>query len=208
MNVRIIRFLPVVIATGLAASHAGAFTPIAQPDAAYIANTNLLAITDPDFTVMNSLSDGAFTTNFSIPMQARTVPASWATWGSPPFTETSTPRLLYSSGPSSVTFTFSAPVSIFGFEAQPNAFAVHTMTANFYNGATLVGSIVQGVDGTAGARLFAASTSSMFTSVEFFSQGDFGVANLRYNVVPGPFAALPMLLGMAGAAIRMRRRHK
>jgi hypothetical protein len=63
------------------------------------------------------------------------------------------------------------------------------MTAHFYNGATLVGSITRSVDGDGGAVLFAASTdgSTAFTSVVFSAEAGsngFALANLRYSLAP------------------------
>src|SRR5262245_62506102 len=72
------------------------FIPIAQPNAAYLGSTTVLPITDPDFLTVFSLTNGTTTASFDIPMVALTVPTTWASWGSPPNTESSTPRVLYS----------------------------------------------------------------------------------------------------------------
>src|SRR6516225_11019966 len=71
------------------------FTPIAQPDAAYTGGTTNLASHIPaDGTALTSLSDGTETITFSSTVTAATVPSTFTTWGSPPATESSTPRVL------------------------------------------------------------------------------------------------------------------
>jgi hypothetical protein len=76
-----------------------------------------------------------------------------------------------------------------------------------------VGSITQNVSGDAGAKLFAASTTSEFTSVTFDSgsgSAGYAIAEVRYSTtsaVPEPGAyALMGSLGLTGAAFLRRRR--
>jgi hypothetical protein len=201
----------VVAAVGAVAS-AQAFTTINDPDAAYLAATTKIDISGlSDFTTVTSISDGGLTVSFSSTMQKRSVPGSWGTWASAPHAESSTPHILFSQGQNTVTMSFSSKVAVFGFEAEPNPFDVRNMTANFYDGATLVGSITRPVDGFAGSRLFAASGG--FTHVVFGSNADWSAGQFRYafdgggggTAIPGPAAALPMLLGLASAAIRRRK---
>lgn len=170
-----------------------AFIPIPQPNAAYLASTTLIPITAPDLTVINSLSDATLTASFSTGLQARTVPTTWATWSSPPNSETPTPRVLKTPGLGStlLTLTFSKPLSIFGLEAEPDPDVnnpIFNMTATFYNGATLLGTISMPVGGNAGARLFAAQVTSPtgpITSMDITAgTTDFAIAQLRYQLAP------------------------
>lgn len=155
------------------------FTPIAQPDAPYLAATTLFPVTDPDFSAVGSLSNGTVTSSFDVDLAALTVPTTWGSWDSPPDTESATPRVLWSNGFTSVALTFSLPLSLFGFEAQPNTLALISMTATFFNGMAQVGQIMQNVDGNGGARLFAATSTTPFDSVVLSSTGDFAIAQLR-----------------------------
>ena len=108
--------------------------------------------------------------------------------GSPPNTESSTPRVLWSglddnfNPVTTVTFTLSKPVSIYGFEAEPGPTDTHTLTATFYMGAQLEATLSEGVSGTAGALLFAESAAPgvSFDSVTLTSDADWAVGQLRY----------------------------
>jgi hypothetical protein len=188
-------------------SRAG-FIPIPQPDASYVSGTFLLPITAADFDVVSSLSSGSFTVNSDVDLVALTVPGTWSSWGSPPDVESSTPRVLWTNGFTSLTLTMSAPVQIFGVEAQPNTSAVSSILASFYAGASLIGEISLDVDGNAGARLFAASSSTPFDRVVLSSTDDFAIAQVR-AFVPEP-GLVPKLIGLGvvffpAALIRGRR---
>lgn len=157
------------------------FSSIAQPTADYVSRTTLFAITPPDLTVVNSITDApsGCTVTFTPPLQARTVGQTWATWGSPPDTEGTTPRILYSNGATSITLAFTGcnPTTA-GFEAEPNPFQEFAMTATFSNGGVQQGSITRTVSGQAGARLFAADGA--FDQIVFSSSVDFAIAQVRF----------------------------
>ncbi len=163
--------------------------PIPQPDPTYRDRTTRFEVTQPDFTIITSLTAMGCTVTFSPPVQARTVPGSWATWGSPPDTESPTPRVLWTQGATQLTMTFSpgdCSFGTFGFEAEPNPFDTFPMTARFFSGDQEVGAITRDVSGSAGARLFAADAVDMsFTRVVFSSAVDFAVAQLRFALGGG-----------------------
>jgi len=204
-------FLGVVLFAGTTPALAD-FVTITQPVASYTGSTTLLTPAVPDYTVITDLTDGGVTVSFSPSVTVYTVGVGWATWGSPPDTESSTPRVLFDVGETMLTLMFDTPLYTFGFEAEPNPFTVDTMVATYYSGLTPVGTISRDVDGYYGARLFAASTTtSPFTSVVFEdlagSGHDFAIAQLRVaSAVPEPSSILLMALGLVGVALRKLRR--
>src|SRR5262249_7349253 len=100
------------------------FTPIVLPASYTGTTTNLQASIPANGTSINTLSDGIETLTFSSQVTAGTVPLNFATWGSPPNTESSTPRVLTSlsgAGATSLGIILSHPANQFGFELEPNA---------------------------------------------------------------------------------------
>jgi hypothetical protein len=169
----------------------------------YTSATTNLTIPGAQFDILNSVSDANLTVNFSTPLQVLDVPDGWGSWSSPPFSESDTPRVLWTQGPSQVTLSLSNAVQTFGFEAQPDQFGPFTITANFFSGFDLVGSIVRDVDGDSGARLFAGTVTDatgLITSVQVSTGGqDFGIAQLRYALaspVPEPSTLVLGLMGI------------
>src|SRR5262245_1095453 len=195
-----------VFVAPLSAADAG-FIAISQPDAAYVSGTNLIPLSGGDFAIFNSITDGAQTVNFDIPFALLTVPTTWSTWGSPPDTENSAPRALWSIGQTTATLTFPDAVT-FGFELQPNS-ALTPFTAEFFDGVVSLGSITRNVDADAGARLFAATTTTgTFDRVVISGTDDFAIAQVRYAVqaVPEPASLTMFVSGMLGLACLLRRR--
>jgi hypothetical protein len=149
--------------------------------------------------------------NFSNPQSENNVPNSWATWGCPPATESCTPNVLWNEGFSSLTISFTEPLKTFGFELEPDNFAVEEVTAQFFNGASLVGTIDLFPNGSAGALLFAGTTDSQFTSVVItdLAGGDFAIAELRgapVGTTPEPGTMVLLGTGLLGALGVMRRK--
>lgn len=173
----------------------GQFTPISAPTDSYIAGTQLAPITAANLSVVTSVTNGSQTVTFSTPLQARTVPSSWATWGSPPNTESSTPRVVaeITGSIGALTLTLSAPATTVGFEVEPNA-NTHSITADFRNGATSLGTITRSTSGSSGALLFAATTTTPITSVVLTiptAAAGFALAQVRTNV--GVVTGVPTL---------------
>lgn len=149
--------------------------------------------------------------NFSNPQSENNVPNSWATWGCPPATESCTPNVLWNEGFSTLTISFTSPLKTFGFELEPDNFAVEEVTAQFFNGASLVGTIDLFPNGSAGALLFAGTTDSQFTSVVItdLAGGDFAIAELRgapVGTTPEPGTMVLLGTGLLGALAVMRRK--
>jgi hypothetical protein len=161
---------------------ASSFTPINNPDAAYQSSTQKVDFSGVPFgTDITSVSDGIQTVTFSSAMNKRgPVPTGWATWSSPPFSETANPFVLFSNGQSVMTWTLARPSAIFGFELEPNPFEVVNFNVDFFSGASLIGSVTRAVNGNAGARLFAAQTNGAFDRVVITGGSDFAVAQIRY----------------------------
>lgn len=184
------------------------FTTFSQPgDGNYIANTVNYGGGDGSGGFITSL--GPF--SFSNPQAENNVPNGWATWGCPPATESCTPNVLWNEGFNSLTITFS-PTSIIGFELEPDNFAVEEVTAQFFDGANLVGTIDLFPNGSAGALLFAAQTDQAFTSVVItdLAGGDFAIAELRAGspptTTPEPGTMVLLGTGLLGALGVMRRK--
>jgi hypothetical protein len=213
LTVTFFRISDLSVLFGLAAV-AGTITPIALPDAGYTGSTTLIPITGNDSDTQTTLGDSNLTITFSTLMEEFTVPGTWANWGTPPAVETGTPRVLapLDFTVTSVTMTFSAPVSIFGVEVEPDALSqgAFPVEESFYNGATLLGTIDANLDGTTGS-LFAASSTTPITSVNITIAGnindpagtDPGMAQFRYALAapePGTMiglgSGLLMLLGL------------
>jgi hypothetical protein len=187
-------------------------TQIFLPDSAYLGATTYL---DPSglttYTNYGSITDGVQTITWNGVQNKRVAPGGgWATWNDAPDSQRSTSGTLpvfYSNGATSLTITLSLPVQIFGFEAEPDPFDSHRMTAQFYSGSTLLGSSTRSVVGDAGSLLFAASTTGSIDKVVFSSDVAFATGAYRYGTAtpePGTFALLGAALG--GLALLRRRK--
>lgn len=164
-----------------------AITVIPQPDSAYQAATSKIDVASvPDFTSLSFITDGTLTVSFDTPLEKRTVPDSWGTWSSPPNAESPTPALLWDPT-TSLTMSLSRPVTIFGFELEPDPFSTENFNVDFVflNGPTVVGTINLSVDGEVGASLFAAVSQNLpFDQIVINGTSDFAIAQVRYNLAP------------------------
>jgi len=191
----------------------GQFSPISTPTPIYTGATTLIPITAADRTAVTSLKKGAQTITLSTSFSTATVPGlDWGTWGSPPNTESSTPRILgYYDPITSVTLTLSLPATTFGFEIEPDSDSVFPINVNYYNGSTLLGTVSRNVSGDAGALLVAASSITPITSVVITISSDafgFAMAQFRYATVSAvptlstaALGALGLLLAGAGVLL-------
>jgi len=202
----------------------GQFNVIGRPASTYTAGTSLVPVTAADDTAVSSITDGAQTITFSGTDYARTVPGSWSTWGVPPATESASPRVVAAFGATSLTMTLSVQSHTFGFEIEPNGSGssaqYYAVSAQFYNGATLLGTVSQNINWQAGALLAAASDSDTITSVVVtapVSANGFAMAQFRYGStllagvartpLPGTFfmGGLGMMMLAAGALLSRSR---
>jgi len=193
---------------------ASALTQISTPVDEYRTSTFLIGVPG-NGTPRSSWGDEFLTVDFSTDLEPRTVGVNWATWGSPPDTEQDNPRIWFTQGATTLTFTFDTPVSLWGFEAEPNPFADIDFTVEYFDGATSLGTISRTINGNAGARLLAAAADvgDSFTSVTVTAGSDFAIAQLRYAFGPTPFTLVPepatwaMMIagfGLVGFAARRR----
>jgi hypothetical protein len=183
---------------------------IPQPDSTYISETMLLPISEPEGSIISSESEGFLTIAFlfagmSTLMDVNQVPTSWMTWGSPPNTESSTPKVVRpdDTTQTGIVFAFSIQLSIFGMELEPDDTTpgnMHLITATYFLGSTPVGTIARSVSGDGGALLFAGS-GGPFDSVEVVSDIDFAAAQFRYAPADVPELPTGVLLFFPLAAM-------
>jgi hypothetical protein len=158
---------------------------------------------------------GPFT--FSNPEFQQNVPNSWATWGSPPATESSTPNVLWNQGFSTLTITTSDTENVLGFELEPDQFAQETVEATFHSSTGDSFTLTLMPNGSAGALLFAVQDTTAgahITSVDITDEAgdDFAIAQLRTGEVggggttPEPSSILLFGSGVLGLAGLLRRK--
>jgi hypothetical protein len=204
--------IPIVLIAWLVPESASASTVFINPTPQYLAKTQVVGFSDPDEALLNSISTGGLKIGFSTPMRASTVRDNWATWGTPPKTESPSPKVLWTglddnfNPVTSMTFRFSTPVSIFGFEAEPGPTDSHPMTANFFMNGVLESTISQSVSGNADARLFAAlaDPGKSFDKVVVTSDADWAAGQFRFApafLVPVPPASGLFLTGLVALAL-------
>ncbi len=191
-------------------------TILSTPSPSYLANTVPISFGDPDEALIDSISGGGLTIQFSSLMRASTVGDNWASWGSPPDTESATPRVLWSGldddffPVTAITLLLSSAVSVFGFEAEPGPTEFHTLTASFFSKGVLQESISQSVNGNAGARLFAARAhpGELLDSVTITSDTDWAAGQFRFaTAISTPSSFNTVLIGLAALiAILLTRR--
>ncbi len=186
-----------------------AYTAIDNPDADYLAGTGKCVIDGVPVSPTSTCTD-AFGSQvmFSPVGQARQVPSSWATWSSPPFSESSTPKISFWPGTMATLDYGTQAVDGFtiGSEWEPNSFSMFTIVCSFQSGGATVVSVSRPVVGMAGARLFAVasdgdpgdpSIDTIVCSIPAGAQG-FATAQIRSDGLTS--AAASSDNGVTGAA--------
>jgi hypothetical protein len=191
----------------------GQLYQISQPTSGYTSATTLVPITAPDGTVLTSLTDGTqtVTLGFIAPgssvFEAHTVGGGgWSTWGAPPATESSTPRVVGSyTSVTSLTLALSVPSRTFGFEIEPDTLSNFTISAAYYSGGTLLGTISQSINGHGGALLAAGSSNLPITAVVITAPSGangFAMAQFRYGsttlATPVPALSTTVMMSLGG----------
>ncbi len=180
------------------------FVPILDPiTTGYYTITNLMPAGGLEGDSASSVTDGTHTASFLISSFPTTltiheIGVGWSTWSSPPFAETSTPLVLDGATPQ-LEIQLDTPALVFGFEAEPQLFGLHSITASFFGGGSFRGSITTDVEGDSGARLFAGFSSMGIDDIFISSTDDFAIAQLRVgdtSPVPEP-RSLMLLAGVA-----------
>jgi hypothetical protein len=189
-----------------------ALIQIPAPNAAYTSATTLIPITGADGDTTTALSDAVLTVTFDTLMQKFSVPVTWGSWNSPPATEGSTPNVLspFDFSITTITLSFSQPLSVFGLEAEPDATTQGAFPVSmvFFNGVTQLGTLNNTIDGFS-AALFAASSTTPITSVVLSIGGtlndpagtDPGIAQVRYALAAPAGVPEPATWSMMSAAV-------
>ncbi len=125
--------------------------PQPTPGGVYVSSTTDFGGGDGSLNFITSL--GPFT--YSNPQSENSVPGSWATWGSPPATESSTPNVLYNEGFSTLHIDVSGSFNTIGWELEPDQFMQEDVTVTYHSsdGDSFVLDLMP--NGSAGALLFA-----------------------------------------------------
>ena len=180
----------------------------------YASSTKLIDITTlVDGTSYQSISDAALTATFTTKMVRLSIPTTWATWGSPPQTESSSPPVLWTNGADTLTINLSSPESVFGFEIEPNIPMSVNMQATFItqNGNRLTPQPISVMaNGNSGAVLLAVTSDTPFTRIDVTDLPivDFAIANVRYRSTPIPEPGSILLVGVILAGLSFRRQFR
>jgi GH25 family lysozyme M1 (1,4-beta-N-acetylmuramidase) len=183
VTLTVMTLLGLIVSPALAST----FTPITQPNTAYLASTTKIDISGLTYgSSYSSITDGVLTVSFDTPLERLAVPYGWATWSSPPDSESANPDVLYSMGQSDLTMTLGQPCTIFGFELEPNPFSNYDYSVDFImmSGPTVIGTITMTVNGYFGARLFAAECDgASFDRILINGDMEFAITQVRYKTL-------------------------
>lgn len=170
---------------------------------ATVGGYNMIAFGDDTRGVFGDVSgvgvaDGSpfGTIGFSPDVNHREIGAGWATWS-----HGYTGDVYYSNGALSVTITLAPMTGAFYFYAEPNPFAVHTITA--VSGNTTLSIPVDGNGGANGWGFYTDDFSAL-TSITISSDADFAIGEFGAARVPAPGAGALALAGLGMIARRRR----
>jgi hypothetical protein len=111
----------------------------------------------------------------------------------------------------SVTLTLSVPSQTIGFEVEPDNYGAFPISATYYSGTTLLGTIFQSINGSYGALLAGGSSTLPITSVVATvpaAAGGLAMAQLRYGStlegLGAPIPNLPTAAMVAAGALLAR----
>jgi hypothetical protein len=177
-----------------AASASGGFFPYSAPGTPALPSyTGISCAIDlsgiPDGTPVTSVTGCGVTVSFSVTMYKVSIGNGWATWGSPPDTESGSIAVLRTFALSSVTLTYHTPGPVgagrrtVGVEAEGDAFVTENFTATFTGSAGTDGTITRDIDGFFGARLLGARTKTIAKvqslTITNNSGDDFAIGEIR-----------------------------
>jgi len=157
------------------------------PDGCYVGASHKCSPGSPgSFSSVCTNTDGTIGANFATPLDLRSIGGGWATWGSPPWTETANPPVVgFNGGGTTLTVTYTSDASIAGLEIEQNIFDTpYNTTAQFKDASgAVVATITRSMLGRSGARLFGVECSSMVVrsiviTIEAGAQG-FAIAQVR-----------------------------
>jgi hypothetical protein len=229
---------PALLLLSCAPAFAQFYTP-SQPDAQYTSGTTLVPISASNGTLVpSSISGAGQLLSFSTSMTAYNAGIGaglFNPWGTAPDVEATSLKILSTNAlnQTSLTISLDTPANTFGFELAPinvctpfpacaaPPFPVSTfdVTVQFYNNATLLGSVTHSPTYIS-AKLFAASSGTKITRAVITAPataGGFGVGQFRFGqtvlapvVSSVPALGLPqlgglgLLLAAAGALLARR----
>ena len=139
------------------------------------------------------------TVGFSPSADHRQIGSGWATWS-----HGYTGDVYYTLGATSVTLTMPAGTPGFRLYAEPNPFALFTITVS--SGGVSSSALVDGASGAYGWGIYDAAgiTSITISSDVDFAFGEFGIARCCATVSDPGSSLLLLGLGLAGLAWRKR----
>ncbi len=186
--------LALISSIGSPKSHAGDLILITQPRSEYLENTTRLEVEHlADLQGLKSMGNDEQSLDFGVPVYKLNVGSSpgWATWGSPPETESSQPSVISTldvrdgSFADKLEIRLSLPSLTFGFEIEGNNYHSTYFSITYFSGETNIGTFDHYVRGAYGARLAAVTSRGLpITSVTirntFGDAGGFAMANFRY----------------------------
>jgi hypothetical protein len=152
-----------------------------------------------EYDIYSSIADPfGGTIDFTGDVEHYVVGSSWATWS-----HGYQGPILYTMGATSVMLTFDAPVSAFGFYAEPNPFDYFDITLGLSDGSTSTKSVY----GYEGAEFFGFTDGAIdWLEISCGVDFAFGEMVMAKDVIPEPATLTLLGLGLAGLGFLRRKR--